>query len=171
MATSEGHVKWVCRHQYRASYEQKYTQKLRDVVKLAKGELDEQPRRIEIVLRSRFAAAEFYNTVSKAKGVLEVIMDWDSRSDHEELENALKQSRLAPGLIRGMEFGILAEALKTNSTLTTMDLQYNSIGLDGAKALAEALRTNSTLTTLKLYGNSIGSDGAMALSKVTKAGV
>ncbi|KAG0287283.1 hypothetical protein BGZ96_008787, partial [Linnemannia gamsii] len=95
MTTSEGHVKWVCRHHYRASYQEKYTKKLRDVVQLAKGEFDEQLGRIEIVLRSRIAATEFYNAVSKAKGVLELIIDWHlecRKSDLEELDNALKQS-------------------------------------------------------------------------------
>ncbi|KAH7054878.1 hypothetical protein BKA57DRAFT_452489 [Linnemannia elongata] len=37
----------------------------------------------------------------------------------------------------------LAGALKTNKTLTTLDLMCNSIGSNGAKALAEALKTNS----------------------------
>ncbi|KAF9995335.1 hypothetical protein BGZ79_010970 [Entomortierella chlamydospora] len=62
----------------------------------------------------------------------------------------------------------LSEALKTNSTLTTLDLTFNSIGSDGAQALSEALKTNSTLTTLDLTNNSIGSDGAQALSEALK---
>jgi len=67
----------------------------------------------------------------------------------------------------------LAEALKANSTLTTLDLNRacclippsvvvicyirmiygcldNSIGDNGARALAEALKANSTLTNLDL---------------------
>ncbi|KAF9538172.1 hypothetical protein EC957_007124, partial [Mortierella hygrophila] len=207
MTTSDGHVKWVCRDHYRASYQEKHTQKLRDVVKLSEGEFDEQLGRIEIVLRSKFAATEFYNAFSKAKGVLELIMDlsWDcTRSDLQELEDTLKISRvsvlrldlrqfrtslgdrflstparyealfrlrelptmktthillpkeliklvgfqpktsshfcklsfeLAPGSIGGKEFERLAEALKTNSTLTTLDLRSNSIGDNGAQAL------------------------------------
>ncbi|KAG9064010.1 hypothetical protein KI688_004124 [Linnemannia hyalina] len=98
MTTSDGHVKWVCYEHYRVSYQEKNTQKLRDVVNLARGEFDEQLGRVEIVLTSRFAAAEFYNAVSKAKGVVEVIMDWDyecARSDLEELEDALKKSRVS----------------------------------------------------------------------------
>ncbi|KAG9061059.1 hypothetical protein KI688_007688 [Linnemannia hyalina] len=240
MATSDGHVKWVCHDHYRASYQEKYTQKLRDVVKLAEGELYEQLGRVEIVLTSKFAAAEFYNALSKAKGVLELIMDlsWDcTRSDLDELEDALKTSRvsvlrldlrrfrislgnrllstsaqyealfrlrelptvkithiilpkefikflsvqpktsshlcklsfeLSPGSIGGKEFERLAEALKTNSTLTTLDLQHNSIGDNGAQALSEALKVNSTLTTLDLQHNSIEDNGAQALSEALK---
>ncbi|KAG0248331.1 hypothetical protein BGZ95_008108, partial [Linnemannia exigua] len=58
------------------------------------------------------------------------------------------------------EIGILAETLKTNSTLTTLDLSYNPIGEGGAVVLAEALKTNSTLTTLTLHCNLIKESGA-----------
>jgi hypothetical protein len=86
-----------------------------------------------------------------------------------DLSRACKMScELAPNLMRGKEFGILAEALKTNSVLTTLDLRVNSIGSDGAKALAEALKTNSALTTLDLRANSIGDDGAKALAEALK---
>jgi len=37
----------------------------------------------------------------------------------------------------------LSEALKTNSTLTALNLGNNTIGDDGAQALAEALKTNA----------------------------
>ncbi|KAF9176831.1 hypothetical protein BGZ50_009617 [Haplosporangium sp. Z 11] len=241
MTTSDGHVKWVCRDHYRASYQEKHTQKLRDVVKLAQGEFDEQLGRITITLTSSFAAAEFYKAISKAKGVLELIVDlrWEcNRSDLEELEDALKKSGVLilrldlqrfrtslrsrllstsaqyEGFLRiielpntkiihmvlpkefvklssfqpkrpshlrklsfevvarsigGKEFGVLAEALKTNSTLTTLDLSSNSIGDNGAQALSEAIKTNSTLITLKLWNNKIGDNGAQALSEALKA--
>ncbi|KAG0303192.1 RHO1 GDP-GTP exchange protein 2 [Dissophora globulifera] len=75
---------------------------------------------------------------------------------------------MAAGSIGGKELGILTETLKTNSILTTLDLQDNSIGEDGAKALAEALKTNKTLSTLDLWHNSIGDDGAKALAEALK---
>ncbi|KAF9312585.1 hypothetical protein BG006_004327, partial [Podila minutissima] len=241
MTTSDGHVKWVCLDHYRASYQEAQTQKLRDVVKLAQGEFDEQLGRITITLHSSFAAAEFYNAVRKAKGVLELIVDlsWEcTRSDLEQLEAALKNTRisilhldlrqfrtslgskllsttthydvlfryrklphmklihivlpvgfvqlpnmqpktksphhckfsfeLVAGLLGQKEFGRLAEALKTNSTLTILDLSGNSIEEDGAQVLAEALKTNSILTNLNLTGNGIGADGAQVLAKALK---
>ncbi|KAF9538055.1 hypothetical protein EC957_007269 [Mortierella hygrophila] len=240
MTTSDGHVKWVCYEHYRASYQEKNTQKLRDVVNLARGEFDEQLGRVEIVLTSRFAAAEFYNAVSKAKGVVELTMDWDyecTRNDLEELEDAIKKSRVsilrldlrrfrtslgskllttsaqfgalfrlqelsnmriihilisselvkllsfqpkktshlfklsfevATGTFGKKEFGILVEALKTNSTLTILSLRSNSIGDNGAQALSEALKTNSTLATLNFRRNSIGGKGAQALFEALK---
>ncbi|KAG0278197.1 hypothetical protein BGZ96_002500, partial [Linnemannia gamsii] len=62
----------------------------------------------------------------------------------------------------------LSEALKTNSTLTTLSLHYNWIMEIGAVALSETLNTNSTLTTLSLHYNSIGENGAVALFEVLK---
>ena len=76
----------------------------------------------------------------------------------------------------------LAEALKQNSSLTTIYFNRNRIGTDGAKAavlsrpslafmwpacsapqaLAEALKQNSSLTTIYLEGNVIGVAGAKA---------
>jgi hypothetical protein len=49
----------------------------------------------------------------------------------------------------------LADALKVNSTLTTINLDRNSIGDEGYAALADALKVNSTLTTINLFDNSI----------------
>ncbi|KAI8594795.1 hypothetical protein EDD21DRAFT_426610 [Dissophora ornata] len=99
MTTKDGHDKWVCRHHYRAGYQEAHTQKLRDVVKLAGGLFDEQLGRIEVTLRSSFAAAEFYDALSKAKaGVydLDITFGWDcSRTDLESFEKALKMSSVS----------------------------------------------------------------------------
>ncbi|EGD74093.1 hypothetical protein PTSG_12359 [Salpingoeca rosetta] len=58
--------------------------------------------------------------------------------------------------------------LKHNTALTWLDLQYNSIGPEGAVALAEMLKHNTTMTLLGLWDNSIGDEGAVALAKVLK---
>ncbi|KAG0013007.1 hypothetical protein BGZ81_001281 [Podila clonocystis] len=50
----------------------------------------------------------------------------------------------------------LAEALNTNSTLTALYLQNNSIRDNGALALADTLKINSVLSSLDIWGNSIG---------------
>jgi len=55
---------------------------------------------------------------------------------------------------------LLSDALKSNTTLTTLDLSHNSIGDSGAESLSDALKSNSTLTTLYLNNNSIGDSGA-----------
>ncbi|KAG0274110.1 hypothetical protein BGZ96_004491, partial [Linnemannia gamsii] len=71
---------------------------------------------------------------------------------------------LVAGSFGAKEFAPLAEALKTNSTLTTLDLQYNKVGPHEVQAMAEALRTNSTMITLHLGNNMIGDSGAQSLS-------
>ena len=66
------------------------------------------------------------------------------------------------------DVGVLAEALKVNSTLTMLNLTFNSIGDQGATGLAEALKVNSTLTTLILNDNGIGHQGATGLAEALK---
>ena len=55
-----------------------------------------------------------------------------------------------------------------NKTLTTLNITYNNIGDEGATALAEALKENKTLTTLDISGNDIGVEGATALAAALK---
>ncbi|KAF9944132.1 hypothetical protein BGZ72_002772, partial [Mortierella alpina] len=232
MTTSDGHVKWVCRDHYRESYQEKQVEKLREVVKLARGQFDEQLGKITITLTSSIEAANFYTAVSKAKGVLEldISSNWEcDKSDLEALEEALKNSRIAivhlrlqqfrtsrlqltswqwaplsrvkdlsqmrllhivlpqdlvklpvivsnrssalcelnvaltPISLGAKEFQALAVALKTNSTLTTLDLLRASTGERGGQVMAEVLKTNSTLTTLDLRDSQIGGSGGQAL--------
>ena len=58
----------------------------------------------------------------------------------------------------------IAQALRSNSTLTTLDLSGNKIEDTGATAIAEALKSNFTLTTLDLHGNEIEDKGAAAIA-------
>jgi Ran GTPase-activating protein (RanGAP) involved in mRNA processing and transport len=51
-----------------------------------------------------------------------------------------------------------------NGSLTSLNLEWNNIGDEGAKALADALGKDSRLTSLGLFGNSIGDEGAKALA-------
>ncbi|KAG0043357.1 hypothetical protein BGZ83_011487, partial [Gryganskiella cystojenkinii] len=77
--------------------------------------------------------------------------------------------KLVTGQIGRKEFGMLADTLKTNSVLITLDCLGNSIGVNGAQALSESLKTNSTLTTLSLVRNSIGDNGAKVISEALKS--
>jgi Ran GTPase-activating protein (RanGAP) involved in mRNA processing and transport len=63
----------------------------------------------------------------------------------------------------------LAEALKNNHKLTSLNLGSNAIEAEGARALAAALNT-SALTSLHLSGCSINDEGAQALAEVLADG-
>lgn len=62
----------------------------------------------------------------------------------------------------------LAEALKGNATLKSLDIGGNNIGPEGIKVLLEALRGNNTLRSLELGYNPIGEEGAKHLADVVK---
>ncbi|CAE7713668.1 NLRC3, partial [Symbiodinium microadriaticum] len=62
----------------------------------------------------------------------------------------------------------LADALKSNSTVTHVDLRYNEIGDEGDKALADAVESNRTVT-VNLTGSQLGGKGAKALAAALKS--
>ena len=58
--------------------------------------------------------------------------------------------------------------LDPECTNSSVNLQRNSIGDKGLKALSEALKEITTLQSLNLDNNSIGDEGAKALSEALK---
>jgi hypothetical protein len=58
----------------------------------------------------------------------------------------------------------LADAVKANTTVTSIDLRLNGIGAEGASALADALLVNTSVTRIQLGFNMIGDAGASALA-------
>ena len=65
--------------------------------------------------------------------------------------------------------GGLADALKSSTTLTVLDLSENSIGDAGVANLADALKSNNTLAKLNLCYNCIHDTGAAKLADVLKS--
>ncbi|KAG0043929.1 hypothetical protein BGZ90_008928, partial [Linnemannia elongata] len=191
--TDEGHVKWVCIDHYRVNYQESSAMEFQRVLDSVGGSLSESLGRVEVRIGSRVLVEQFYTALGKARSVYElnIGLDWAcTTSDLEALEKALRISREFVKFI-GLtinnsspvckmtcelileksgekEFGMLVVAIKDDSTLTTLNLESNSIGPDGAQALSEALKTNSTLTNLNLWRNSIGPHGAQAMSEALK---
>eukprot|EP00049_Salpingoeca_infusionum_P011633 m.203061 g.203061 ORF g.203061 m.203061 type:complete len:243 (+) comp14986_c0_seq7:1398-2126(+) len=62
----------------------------------------------------------------------------------------------------------LAASLQVNHTLQTLSVYANKIGPEGAKAFADSLKVNCGLTSLTLYQNTIGDEGAIALGEMLK---
>ena len=53
----------------------------------------------------------------------------------------------------------IAEALKVNTVITTLSLDYNNLGDGGAAVIAEAVGENKSLKSIDLEGNKIGEEG------------
>ncbi len=51
----------------------------------------------------------------------------------------------------------LARALRANGTLKELDLRWNELGNEGARAIRDSLDTNRSLTTMKISGNKVRS--------------
>jgi Ran GTPase-activating protein (RanGAP) involved in mRNA processing and transport len=58
----------------------------------------------------------------------------------------------------------MADALKVNSSLTSLNLQTNSIHNEGAIAISAALKVNFSLISLNLHDNSIQLQGVIAIT-------
>jgi len=63
---------------------------------------------------------------------------------------------------------VISDALKTNTSLTTLILEKCALGPEGATFLSQALVTNKTLTNLQLAGNMISPIGAEHISNALK---
>ena len=61
----------------------------------------------------------------------------------------------------------LGTALAASSTLTSLSLEYCSISGAGCCALSEGVGRSASLTNLQLGGNNFGQDGARGLGVVT----
>jgi len=103
----------------------------------------------------------------------EINLDWvpDSVLEKFSAEIVRDTTTLTSLILCGNEYTsgpsgmrILSEALKTNSSLTSINLYGNRIGNIGAEKLAEVLRFNRTLRILNLEANEIGNEGVILLA-------
>eukprot|EP00040_Diaphanoeca_grandis_P019776 m.104705 g.104705 ORF g.104705 m.104705 type:complete len:701 (-) comp27588_c0_seq1:69-2171(-) len=62
----------------------------------------------------------------------------------------------------------MAEALKTNTSLTHLNLSQNRLGEMGGVAMAEALTVNTSLINLNLRGNKLGEKSGVAMADALK---
>lgn len=88
-----------------------------------------------------------------------------SLSESLKTNTTLTNLDLGGNKIGSVTFFCLSELLKTNATLTTLNLEGTDLYDFGSKCLSLALRTNGTLTSLDLRGTSIN---AQALSEGLK---
>ena len=81
---------------------------------------------------------------------------------------AFNSTVLSLNLMKWKFTNVLTRALKVNTCLSSLDLDWNSIGNEGANSLAQALRVNTSLSSLHLRGNSIGNEGANSLAQALR---
>jgi len=90
------------------------------------------------------------------------------------LANALRTNttltalNLRHNLMKSEPSEVFADALTENTSLTSLDLSSNEIESIGGVALAQSLRINFGLTALDLSGNQIVSNGGMALAQALR---
>ncbi|KAL0231788.1 hypothetical protein GEMRC1_011192 [Eukaryota sp. GEM-RC1] len=121
-------------------------------------------RSVFLYVYDDFKAEEFLDISNIVSG-LELTLD-----HHNDLEFLNKSSSYYPYLkqLNVRVFSSLSialiELLKCNTTVTGVDLRWNSIGDEGVKALADALKVNTTISNINLFWNSIEDAGARALA-------
>ena len=83
----------------------------------------------------------------------------------------LKTLRRRKGKINAANAVILADVLKSNTTVTKLDLSRNTVKIDDASvaSLAEMLKSNTTLTKLNLSSADFGTAGAASLAEALKS--
>merc|ERR1712130_565604 len=75
------------------------------------------------------------------------------------------------GIDRGIQdndCAILKEVLKSNTSLTKIEMNKNQIGDRGVKFIAAGLKENTTLKYLNLMENMISDEGAKSVSEALK---
>ena len=155
----------------------RYFRELRDVLKFICGLL---------AVRSEESAISFILCIAQEVNedvrvglpvALECIKECKIESSYFHIELAryfgacleIREADLDEDRIEGEGIGdsaaaVLATALKTNTTLTNLNLSGNNLGPAGAESLATALKTNTILTNLDFSGNSVGPSGAESLA-------
>src|SRR3990167_6822603 len=82
---------------------------------------------------------------------------------HSKIETLKINARLFDWEVRD-----LADVLKYNTSLFTLDLRCSEIDNAGAEAFAEAFKANTSITTLNLSNTKISDAGVIALAKALK---
>ena len=85
----------------------------------------------------------------------------------EQLERVVQGDGAAPQRLWLGEGGgrTLAETLRVNTTLASLDLGANGLGEGGGRALSAALRVITTLASLRLCGNGLCEGGGRTLAE------
>ena len=86
-------------------------------------------------------------------------------------EDAMTELDLCKKGLRGAAVMLVAYLIPAMAALTSLDLRFNDIGAEGAKAIADALSWGRAgLTSLNLEDNNIGAEGAKTIANALQSG-
>jgi hypothetical protein len=86
-------------------------------------------------------------------------------------EGAMTELDLCKKGLRGAAVMLVAYLIPAMAALTSLDLRFNDIGAEGAKAIADALSSGRAgLTSLNLEDNNIGAEGAKTIANALQSG-
>ncbi|XP_067042145.1 NLR family CARD domain-containing protein 3-like [Acropora muricata] len=121
-------------------------------------------------VKTFFEALAFNSTVSSL-----ILRRWHFSIYHSEITNLLAQALkvntslsslcLTGNSIDAGRADLLAQGLRANTSLSFLNLSENPIRDKGASSLAQALRVNTSLSSLGLRDNCIGMEGASSLAQ------
>ncbi|KAF9356835.1 hypothetical protein BGX34_009728 [Mortierella sp. NVP85] len=104
IATREGHIKWVCLDHYRENYRESTRQHLIEVVETNSGRFIEEIGKVEISITSNTIAKQFYEVLTKTRGIqeLDIVLDWDaSLSDLRKFAAAITTANIIHLTVNG----------------------------------------------------------------------
>jgi hypothetical protein len=102
IVTQEGHVKWVCFDHYRTNYQEVVMERLRDIIAVNAGALLEDIGKIEIKIATSILAKQFYDALTKARGIQELCITLGCDATMDELR-ALSEAVTAANVIIDMQ--------------------------------------------------------------------
>ncbi|KAF9963667.1 hypothetical protein BGZ70_007252 [Mortierella alpina] len=166
--TSEGHVKWVCIDHRRAMHGPSTDHRLEEIVEINGGSYNPAEGLIQIKLLTKTLARQFYDVLTKARGIqeLDVCLAWDATmKDLQELAMAVTTASVAMLTIDGSYFKGPARdflnngrrfdpvvQLLSNGHIQSLDLQnfsafYERIGMSSTAMATQirALRINTEI--------------------------
>jgi hypothetical protein len=122
--TTDGHVKWVCIDHFRENYHEEAAKTFLETMEALRGQFDENIGRVDVTLRSRLQAEQFYQALETASSVYELKLHlfWDTtQSDFHNLRNTLPKTSIGV-----LELHLLNADGQTSDTLER-NQQYDPI--------------------------------------------
>ncbi|XP_060066920.1 leucine-rich repeat-containing protein 74A-like [Ylistrum balloti] len=131
---------------------------------------------IELNLSETFPGPEGLEVLAEAlqhNGSIRTLKLQGNNIEHTEVETIvrmlqsvrLRELYLGHNSLGYQGFSALASAIERNTTLRTLDLQWNHIRRDSAKQVCKAIAVNKGLHTINLAWNGLGKEGCIALCR------